>query len=498
MKRRFRFLGSTGCQPVAFGRWPKAMHRKHENWRKRFAASCRELQASGLCSPERSARRLRGLATPKLLIMILMACFSRPADAITLETVLQTTLGRNPAIQEAKSGLEQAAGQRLVFRSVVWPNIELGVPAGVQAGHRAGESGVKGFAVGRGVLTQTMFNAGLPASVRRGDVEVLIAQQQLNVAVVEQLHAARLAFYAVRYNRSLESIRREQQRRLQENVATQRTRYEAGLADKSALTSATVQASELDTQIEGAHRAYLEAQLELASAMAIDPAKASLPEPEGELQSIPMRVDVDSEIAAALQRRADLKLARSFVRAANEDQRIIEADYYPAVIGSFPGEYVPVTGIHREGSTSKTQDFIGSEIREKAAYTWRVVDNGKVGGAVLRARSAREINELTCRKLEANIPRELSRIANYLSATEVREKSLASSTAAAEESAQAVQQNLASGLASPLEYRVTQNAFLETKSGLLDAVYQHNLAMAEWDRATGRYFQFSDDNTRSR
>jgi outer membrane protein TolC len=431
-------------------------------------------------------------------VAVAIACFASPVRAITLDTVLRTTLEKNPAIQEAKSGLEQAAGQRLVFRSVAWPNVELGVPAGVQAGHRAGESGVKGFAVGRGWLTQTLFNAGLPASLRRGDVEVLIAQQQLNVAVVEQLHAARQAFYAVLYNRSLESIRREQQQRLQENVTTQRTRYEAGLADKGALASATVQASELGTRIEGAHRACLEAQLQLAQAMGIDPANAPLPEPEGELHSTPMRADVDSATAVALQRRADLKLARLFVRAANEDQRIIEADYYPAVIGSLPGEYVPVTGIHREGSTSKTQDFIGSEIREKAAYTWRVVDNGKVGGAVLRARSAREINELTCRKLEANIPRELSRIANDLKTTEVREKSLADAATAAEESARAAQENLASGLASPLEYRVTQNFFLETKSGLLDAINQHNLAMAEWDRATGRYFQFSDDNTKSR
>jgi outer membrane protein len=435
----------------------------------------------------------RSLAAPRLLTCILTACCTHTAAAVTLQTVLQTTLERNPAIQQAKSGVEQAVGQRLVFRSVAWPDAELGVPAGVQAGHRSGESGVKGFAVGRGVLTQTLFNAGLPASMRRGDVEVLIAQQQLNVAVVEQLHAARLAFYAAVYNRSLESIRREQQSRLQENVATQRTRFEAGLADKGALTSATVQTSELEVQLESARRAYLEAQLQLAQAMAIDPGKASLPEPEGELRSIPMRVDLDSETAAAMQRRADLKLARLFVRAANEDQRIIEADYYPAVTGSILGEYVPVTGIHREGSTSKTQDFIGSEIREKAAYTWRVVDNGKVGGAVLRARSAREINELTCRKLEVNIPRELSRIANDLKTTEVREKSLTSATAAAEESARVVQQNLASGLASPLEYRVTQNGFLETKSGLLEAIYQHNLAVAEWDRATGGYFQFSYD-----
>jgi outer membrane protein TolC len=433
-----------------------------------------------------------------LFVSLSTAFYTYSAQAVTLQTVLQTTLERNPAIQEAKSGLEQAAGQRLVFRSIAWPDAELGVPAGVQAGHRSGESGVKGFAVVRGTLTQTLFNAGLPASMRRGDIEVLIAQQQLNVAVVEQLHAARLAFYAAVYNRSLESIRSEEHQRLQENVTTQRTRYEAGLADKSALTSATVQASELEIQIESAHRDYLEAQLQLAQAMGINPGTTSLPEAEGELQSISVRPDLDSETAAALQRRADLKLARLFVRAANEDQRIIAADYYPIVTGSLPGEYVPVKGIHREGSTSKTQDFIGSEIREKAVYTWRVVDNGKVGGAVLRARSAREINELTCRKLEANIPRELSRIANDLKTTEIRESSLASATVAAEESARAVQQNLASGLASPLEFRVTQNGFLETKSGLLQAIYQHNLAAAEWDRATGRYFQFSDDTPKSR
>jgi outer membrane protein TolC len=488
MKRHALIQGSVG-RSTGSARFQRA--RLGILLTRRYPARCRTLQARSLRSPGLTALWL------KFSALIVASCFARASDAITLETVLQRTLEKNPAIQEAKSGLEQAAGQRLVFRSVAWSDVELGVPAGVQGGHRSGESGTKGFGVGRGHLTQTLFNAGLPASLRRGDIEVLIAQQQLNVAVVDQLHAARLAFYSAIFNRSLESIRREQQRRLQENVTTQRTRFEAGLADKSALTSATVQASELETQVEGAHRAYLDAQLQLALAMAIDPAKASLPEPEGELQSIPIRVDLDSETAGALQRRADLRLARLFVRAANEDQRIIAADYYPAVIGRISGEYVPVTGIHREGSTSRNQDFIGSEMRERAAYTWRVIDNGKVGGAVLRARSAREINELTCRKLEANIPRDLSHIANYLKTTEVREKSLASAATAAEESARAVQENVASGLASPLEYRVTQNFFLETKSGLLEAIYQHNLAVAEWDRATGRYFQFSDDTAQN-
>ena len=337
--------------------------------------------------------------------LILIACFVYPAGAVTLETVLQTSLERNPDIQEAKSGLEQAAGKRLVFRSVAWPDVELGVPAGVQMGHRAGESGVKGFAIVRGALTQTLFNASLPASLRRGDVEVLIAQQQLNVAVVEQLHAARLAFYAALYNRSLESIRREQQRRLDENVSHPKK----SLRSRVSPIRAPLQARQF-------RRLSWTPKLKARIAL-IGTHNCNWP---WQWRSIPQRHHCPSLKANCnlsrcpsmlipkqrrlLQRRADLKLARLFVRAANEDQRIIAADYYPAVVGSIPGEYVPVTGIHREGSTSKTQDFIGSEIREKAAYTWRVIDNGKVGGAVLRARSAREINELTCRKLESEYP----------------------------------------------------------------------------------------------
>src|SRR5207237_5723705 len=165
-------------------------------------------------------------------VLILIASFAYPTSAVTLQEVLRATLERNPEILEAKAGLEQAAGQRLVFRSIVWPDFDVGVPAGVQYGHRAGESGVKGFAVGRGNLEQTLFNMAVPPSLRRGDIEVLIAEQQLNVAVVEQLHAARLAFYTALYNRSLESIRDEQRQKLQENVANKKNRLEEGLVDR--------------------------------------------------------------------------------------------------------------------------------------------------------------------------------------------------------------------------------------------------------------------------
>lgn len=416
------------------------------------------------------------------------------APAITLDAVLNTTLEKNPAIQQAKLKVEQASGRRLVLRSVIWPSVRVNVPAGVQGGDRAGSTTTKLFGFVRGALNQPLIDAAIPHSLRRGDIEVLIAEQQLNLAIEEQLHTARVAFYSALYQRELRSLRDKQRLRLDENVASQHDRYQAGLVDRSAYTTATVEARGLDPLVEGAQRSYAAAQLQLSEAMAADlNSETSPPEPEGELTFATVDVDLNAETTEALERRTDVKLARLLVKAANEDARIIAAGYYPSAIGSITGDYIPVSGIHREGSTSRNQDFIGSEIREGAAYTWQVIDNGKVGGAVLKATKVREINELELKKLEAGVRQQLSRIHNDLAGIAQRQKALSSGTNNAEQAAVAVQQNLGSGLASQLEYRVAESSFLKTQSGLLEASYLQNVALAEWDRATGRYFQFSED-----
>ena len=429
------------------------------------------------------------------IIAILSLSILPIAPAVTLDETLKTTLDNNPTIQQAKLKLEAAAGRRLVFRSVIWPSVKMNVPAGVQGGDRAGSTSTKLFGFVRGQLNQPLIDMAIPHSLHRGDIEVLIAEQQLNLAVEEQLHAARIAFYGALYQRDLQSLREKQRLRLDENVASQSDRYNAGLVDRGAFTTATVEARALDPMVEEARRAYSAAQLQLGQSMARDlkSEKATLPQPQGELTYADVNVDLSKEINTALEQRTDIKLARLLVRSANEDERIIAAGYYPSAAGSLAADYIPVTGIHREGSTSRSQDFIGSELREGAAYTWQVIDNGKVGGAVLRARSAKEINELELKKLEANVGQQLSRIRNQLNGIAERHNALISGSSNAELAATAVQQNLGSGLASQLEYRVAESSFLKTQSGLLEASYLQNVALAEWDRATGRYFQFSED-----
>lgn len=436
---------------------------------------------------------LRTATRLKIAALTVLFLFGANANAITLDAALSRTLEKNPEIVQARLALEQAAGRRLVFRSAALPDVKMQVPAGVQGGKRADEPSVRPFAFARGFFTQPLFNAAIPASLRRGNIEVLIAEQQLNVAIVDNLHTTRVAFYTALYDESLRSLGEAQRERLAQNVTTQSERYRAGQADRAAIMSAQLLEREIEPHIQDAQRGYEGAILTLATAMGnADEAVR----PEGQLQFAAVNYDVASETSTALSQRADLQLARLMVRAAAEDQRIIEAQYYPALDAVVSGLGIPVT-IHtaNTGSARSSDNILSSEIAGGGAFTWRVVDNGRIGGQVARQRAIREMNEISLRQLEANTALDLKRLANNFRAIEGRWKSLSTAVAGAEQNVSAIQRTLAEGLSSQLEFRTAESSFLQVKGALLSAAFEQNISQAEWDRATGRYFQFSNDTS---
>jgi outer membrane protein TolC len=224
-----------------------------------------------------------------------------------------------------------------------------------------------------------------------------------------------------------------------------------------------------------------------------------LPDADGELRYREVDVDLAKATQVALEQRPDLKLARLMVRAATEEQRMIAAAYYPAVNIGAGGEGIPVSGVRKEaqGSPNKSDDTFSSEAREGGNYTWRVIDNGQVGGAVAKQRGAKEANELLLRKMEQDAPRDLARIHNDLEAIATKQHALKAASGAAEQSAATTRESLAAGIVSQLEYRLAENSLLDVRSGLLGLAYLQNVALAEWDRALGRYLEFSDESTRN-
>src|SRR5437762_13084241 len=113
MKERFVFLGSTGGRPVTRGSLPRTACATSRVNVAGHSAGGRMLQAGSLCSQARHARLTGTVLTPSFFVAVLVAFLAQTSGAITLERVLQTTLDENPAIQEAKSGLERSEERRV-------------------------------------------------------------------------------------------------------------------------------------------------------------------------------------------------------------------------------------------------------------------------------------------------------------------------------------------------------------------------------------------------
>ena len=127
-----------------------------------------------------------------------------------------------------------------------------------------------------------------------------------------------------------------------------------------------------------------------------------------------------------------------------------------------------------------------------------MIDNGQVFGAVAKQRSTREVNELLVHKMEVDVPRDLSRIQNDLEAIATKQQSLIAASSAAEQNASTVarkfggRRRLTAGISSGREF-VARCPDRPARR----LAYQENVALAEWDRALGRYLQISDDNSRN-
>jgi len=167
--------------------------------------------------------------TGYVLLCLLLAVAARAADApggmtasaehkpVTLAECYTQTLEHNLDIRRQRAGVEQAAGVKTVFTARALPRASMSGTAGYSGGTLYGPGGP--FAVLQTEASQPIFDMGIPASLRRGRLEVIIAQQTLNRAVTEQLHATRLAFLRSLAARRLFEDRRVRLRRGRETDA---------------------------------------------------------------------------------------------------------------------------------------------------------------------------------------------------------------------------------------------------------------------------------------
>lgn len=441
-----------------------------------------------------------------VLLCLLLAVIARAADApsgltasaehkpLTLAECYALTLEHNPEIQQQRAGIERATGVKTIFRARALPRASVGGSFGYSKGSLYGSGGP--YAIVRTDASQPLFDMGIPASWRRGNLEVIIAQQTLNRTVTVQLHATRLAFLRALVARRLFELHQQIETHLQANVRSAQQRLDVGMASRQSVRQAEVQLLSLKPALSKAQRDYVNAVSDLDQCRGTKPvAKGTLqlPEPTGNLEYATLRIDLEKETAQTIQRRPDLLLLRELIKAAGEEKRMVQAGYYPYVALTMFAQYFPDVGVFAvRPEIVSGQDARQSETRLGTAFTWQVIDTGKIRGASSQIESGRQAMEITLRRLEENVPRELQVLARTLETIDARLAALKQSVTEAEEMLKLVETRMKLGEATQMDFLNAQTNLLSTQRGILLAVFENEAVRAEFDRATGRYLDFSN------
>jgi outer membrane protein TolC len=443
-----------------------------------------------------------------------------PTYDLTLDDCLAWTFRQYPEIQKARMDVERATGTKTVFRSRALPQLSGQVAIGLRGGNLYNSGQTRTNAVGATVtnnattlyptpfstlaaeFSQPLIDVGIPPSLRRGRLEVVIAQQNLNHEVTERLHEARTTFLQALYLRDLIALHEDIDQRLQANVESEQQRLHVGTGSEAALKSAQIQELDLQVQLSNLRGGYVTAVTRIAELCGLnlnEDARGTrqlwLPRPVGELQYEPAKVDLPQETAYALTNRADLKLLQALVDATAADRQTVQAGYFPLVslIGSallVPQDYL----LTKQTQIIPGQETDSTEGRAGVAMSWQVIDNGQITGASRRLEATRQAYEIDLHKLEQSVPRELATIEGSLEDADARRAALVKSTAEAEENLKLIEEQIALGQATQLDFLKAQGNLLSVRAGIADATYSHEIARAELDRATGRYLQYHFEN----
>ncbi len=416
-----------------------------------------------------------------------------PTNAVTLTQCFAEVLAHNDELMRLRKDIERAAGTKIELRAADLAQINGELDGGIRGGSLYGQTSDYAFALAN--FSQPVFNTGIAATWRRGQSEILVAQQKLNVAVSDRLQEVRSYYLRAQRLQQLIAVSEEIIQRLQGNVTSEQQRREVGTSGPRPVLQAKVQLLAAQAELTAFRREAFEMRTRLAKTMGRP--MGQLPAVIGDLPHETVAFDWPAQAQLALKRRADLKLLRAMIKSAAEDKRIVDAGYFPYISLIASGLYIPgKKQVSQVTPIIQGQVALATEARYGGALTWQIVDNGSVTGASRQLTAVRQEYEISLHQLEQNIPGELARIAHSIEDANAQLTALYQSVAESAEQVRLVESRISVGQATQLDFSDAQRNLLAVRQGVVDALFQYNTALADLDGVTGRYLEFAEPSAK--
>jgi outer membrane protein len=441
---------------------------------------------------------------------------------LTLERAVALALRQNPDILRAIQEIERTRGQVLEVRAQALPRVDLttryfqqdkdllerrsgdgggssidlsdlGVETGGTGGGGTIDFGSDGSSSGNfgGDKTwriaiearQVLYSGGqVGAAIKIAkyteDQSIFLFRDAVDRVIAQ----TRSQFYLVLLNRELITVAEQNLQLLNDELKDQTNRFDAGTVPRFNVLRAEVAVANAKPELIRTRNNYLVSQLELAKTLGLEASRSATGKPSfevsGTLRMTDRKISQQQALAMARERRAFLKAQKQNI--LNEEQQIVvaRAGYKPRIDAN--------TGY--EMRNSRLTDNLSKEANGwffGFDGSWAIFDGfetkGKVQQAHARLASAKILYEDSVRQVELEVQRAFARV------NEARELSASQGKVVeqAEEALRLARERLAAGAGTQLDVLDAQFALTSARTTRQRALYDYNVAIAEFDRATG-------------
>ena len=448
----------------------------------------------------------------------------------TLDQAVLTALQRNADIQKARQEIERTKGLYIAMRAEILPKIEMtgqfqDIDPHLQVNHGGpeitasatptptpgatatpvGTSGFNFSSVERSYnvrleATQVLFAGGrIVSQIRAANFTRDGSYFAFRNAIDTVVATVKQQFYQVLLNRELIHVQEESVKLLQSQLQDQQNRFEAGTVPRFNVLQAQVALSNQYPLLIAAQNNYRISLLQLAKTLGLDfaPERAGQPPLEaiGQLQYRPRHIPLPMAIELAKERRPFLKQQKAVVLSNAEQVRVARSTYFPQV-SAFGGTEA------RSSSLSDNPRDVSTGYIFGATGTWAIWDWGATYGAVKQARAVLEESKITLDDANRQVELEVQQQDSNLKQSAELVKATEQSVGQAEEALRLASARLSAGAGTQLEVLNSRVEVTQAQSNRLQALYNYNTALAEFDRVTATEVVYSNEldepNTRQK
>jgi outer membrane protein len=437
-----------------------------------------------------------------------------PAQDLTLDQAVQTAIKQNPNILNAEAEIKRTRGVVLEVSAQSYPQITVGnsftqtqkqllldggpPDASSSSTSTSGSGGASSVGSSSAAsaaekdpmtqawavsvtVSQLIYSGGqVGAAIHIAKYAQDSSIYSLRDIVDTTIADTRSQFYAVLLDRAIINVQEENINLLTSQLKDQQNRFQAGTVPRFNVLQADVALANVRPQLIQARDDYQVALLNLARTLGINSSElGGMPpiNPVGVLTTDEKPQALNTSLQLAQERRPFLKAQREQVMIQIENIKVALAGYQPRL--SADGGYEMRNSEYSKSLTDYvTGWFYGVE------GSWNVWDSGETYGRVKQAKAqlaeAKSNYDDAVRQVDVEVQQALDQVQEALDTITSQEKAIEE----AQEALRLADERLTAGAGTQLDVLSAQVALTQSRTTLVQAQYNYNIAMAQFDRVT--------------